>query len=282
MKILLTGKPGVGKSSILKKVAADLKMQKYGIVAKEIKNGQGRRIGFEAISIDGKNRVFAHKSSFKTEFAVGEYYVDVEAINGFVVPELKKGLGKDNSVVFIDEIGRMQSFSAEFLKIIRDLFASGSNLLAAIVLEDEPWSLKFKKHPGVILIEVNTENREYLEEILEDAFSNTESYNKLSSRRQEFVNKLFNEFVVQNKFIQAKKLLKNAIVYVAQERAGKIFENSELVEYSVSGKTNKHKTVFYKAKNEYKCDCDLFNGKGEFGGSAGECSHIQTIRILNC
>ena len=127
------GKPGIGKSTILKKVADVLKMPKYGIVARETRKDQNQRIGFEAVALDSRSRIFAHKSLFKTEFSVGNYYVDVKAINDFIVPELKKGLKNDKAVVLIDEIGRMQSFSTKFLDIVKNLFSSKSNLLATIV-----------------------------------------------------------------------------------------------------------------------------------------------------
>jgi nucleoside-triphosphatase len=281
MKILLTGKPGIGKSTILKKVAGNLKMLKYGIVADEIRNNVGRRVGFKAVAFDGRNSIFAHKSAFKTEFAVGEYFVDVKVINDFVVPELKRGMDKNNSVVLIDEIGRMQSLSAEFLKTIRELFSSRSNLLATIVLDDEPWSLEFKKYPGAILIEVNEKNREYLADILNIVFSSLEVYNRLPLCQQESVDKRFRNFIAENKFIQAKKLFNNAIVYASEGRVEKIGENSELIEYLIAGKINKHKTVFNKTASEYNCDCDLFNGKNEFKGNAGECSHVMAVKILN-
>lgn len=281
MKILLTGKPGIGKSTILKKVAANLKMPKYGVVAREIRDGKNKRIGFEAVTFDGRSSIFAHKFVFRTEFAVGEYYVDVKAVDEFIVPELRKGLDKDNFIVLIDEIGRMQSFSVEFLKIVGYLFQSKSNLLATIVLEDEPWSLKFKKYPGMILIEVNEKNREYLAEIISIIFSSIEAYAKLTLSQQKFVNELFRNFIIENKFIQAKKLFKNVVVYTAEGRIEKTMENSELVEYRISGKTNQHRTLFHKVAGKYECDCSLFNGRDEFKGKAGECSHIMAIKILD-
>lgn len=281
MKILLTGKPGIGKSTILKKVAGDLKMPKYGIVAEEIRNSEGQRVGFESVAFDGRSCVFAHKLAFRTEFAVGGYFVDINAISDFVVPELRKGLNKHNSIILIDEIGRMQSFSFKFLKTLRNLFVNKSNLLATIVLEDEPWSIEFKKYPGAILIEVNEENREYLADILNIVFSCLEVYDRLPLRQQESVNKRFKNFIAENKFIQVIKLFNNAIVYVSEGRVKKIGENGELVEYSIEGKTNEHKIIFDSIANEYKCDCDLYNGKGEFKGNAGECSHVMAIKIFN-
>ncbi len=255
-------------------------MPKYGVVAKEIRDSQNQRIGFEATTFDGRSSIFAHKFAFKTEFIVGEYCVDVKTIDNFIVSELRKGLDKSSSIVLIDEIGRMQSFSSEFLKIVGYLFQSKSNLLATIVLEDESWSLKFKKYSGATLIEVNDKNREYLAEIINIAFSNAEAYAKLTLSQQKFVNELFKDFITENKFIQAKKLFKNAVVYIAEGRIEKIMENSEVIEYSISGKINQHKIIFYKAAREYECDCNLFNGREDFKGKAGECSHIMAIKIL--
>lgn len=281
MKILLTGKPGIGKSTILKEVLGSLDMPKYGIVAEEIRNNQGQRVGFEAVTCDGKSSVFAHKLVFKTEFSIGDYYVDVKAINDFIVPELKEGLSKEKFIVFIDEIGRMQSFSSEFINVTKRLFSSKSHLLATIVFEDEPWSLKFKKCPGTILIEVNEKNRMYLAEIINIMFLNAKAYDELTPDRQRFVIEKFRNLIIQDKFIQAKKLFNNAVIYVAGDRIKKVQGNNELVEYSISGRTDDHRTIFQNTTGQYECDCDLFNGKGEFQGNAGECSHIMAIKILN-
>jgi len=282
MKILLTGKPGVGKSTVLEKVIVGLKCEKYGIVSKEIRDDKGQRVGFKAIAMDSREKIFAHKTFVKSKFIVGgKYHVDVEAIDGFVVPELETGIGKERSLIIIDEIGRMQFYSDKFLETARKIFEGEINLLATIVFDDEPKSREFKNHPDVILIEVTKENRAELPGALISAFSNAESYRGLSKERKKFVNGRFKRFISRNEFIQAKKLFNNALIYIAQGRIKKISETDGAIEYSTKGKSAEHSTAFQKESEEYKCDCDLFNGRGEYEGKAGICSHVMAAEMYD-
>jgi nucleoside-triphosphatase THEP1 len=73
--------------------------------------------------------------------------------------QIQSGLNHPNSLVFIDEIGRMQAFSKKFLHCIDDILSSQVNILGTIIYEDEPWSMKFKTHPDVLLIRVTEQNR---------------------------------------------------------------------------------------------------------------------------
>lgn len=121
---------------------------------------------------DNKQRIFAHKTAITSDICVGgKYFVDMKAIDTFVVPEILKGCDDPHRLTFLDEIGRMQSFSPLFLESVRKLLDATTHVLATIVFDPEPWSLEFKQHPGVKIIEVTTENRECLVEELCELFS---------------------------------------------------------------------------------------------------------------
>lgn len=163
MKILLTGAPGVGKSTVLKRVREQYRGEAYGIVASDIRDASGERQGFIATNQTGEQRVFAHRSQIYSKYVVGgKYFVDLQVIDHFIVPELEEGLRHPSALTFLDEIGRMQSFSPLFLDTVARLIESRANLLATIVFDPEPWSLWFKSHPRVTLIEVTRENRDLL------------------------------------------------------------------------------------------------------------------------
>ena len=58
--LLLTGVPGVGKTTIVSKVAAGLSGRRNrGFVTDEIREGE-RRVGFEIRTFGGKTRTLAH------------------------------------------------------------------------------------------------------------------------------------------------------------------------------------------------------------------------------
>lgn len=282
MKILLTSLPGTGKSTIIKKVIDTYSGEKYGVMALEIRDENNNRLGFKAVNLEGKRKVFMHKTDIKSDVIVGgKYYVDVEVLDTFVTNELKKGLNKEKILILVDEIGRAQSNSNVFLETVRELLDSNSNLLGSIVYDNEAWSLEFKLHPEIILIEVTEVNRDYIPEILVRVFENTQYFNQLSDSQQQFVISELTSFILKGEYIQAKKLFANAIVYVARKQVTKVYETSDTISYAIVGKTNNHITTYNKHNTDYKCDCDLFNGRGQFKNKAGECSHIESIKILN-
>jgi hypothetical protein len=74
-------------------------------------------------------------------------------------------------------------------------------------------------------------------------------------------------------YTQLKKLFKNAILYLAENKVEKV----DNLTFNVIGNTDKHSVK--KTENDWLCDCDLFNGRGEFENNAGECSHIQASKL---
>jgi nucleoside-triphosphatase len=279
MKILLTAPPKTGKTTVIEKFVSLYPGKKIGIIAKEIRN-EGERVGFKNVNLAGVESAFMHVSEIQSDVTVGnKYKIDVAAIDNFVVPEITKDA--PGSVVIIDEIGRAQANSQLFLSAVEQLLSGTKQILATIVYDPEPWSLGFKENPEVLLIEVTTVNREALPAILMEAFLNAGAYEKLSSSQKIFVKEEFSSILNNGEFVRAKKLFKNAVPYVVGGKVKFIQSFNELDEYFVEGNTDIHKTVFHKTENHYSCDCDLFNGKGQFFGQPSACSHIDAVRITH-
>lgn len=161
MKILLTGAPGVGKSTVLSRFLDRYEGRYSGVLAHEIRDTLGERVGFEAVRTDGEARVFAHKHRFadSPHLIGGKYHVDISAIDEFVVPEICRAARLRNTLVVIDEIGRMQACSPRFLATVSTVLNSNCDLLATIVADDEPWARPSKSHPDVCVLSVNLANR---------------------------------------------------------------------------------------------------------------------------
>lgn len=62
MKILLTGAPKVGKSTLLNEFRASYRMRMRGIICHALTDPDGKRVGFEAEKLSGEKRIFAHKT----------------------------------------------------------------------------------------------------------------------------------------------------------------------------------------------------------------------------
>lgn len=274
MKILLTGQPGVGKSTILAKVRDNIDLKCFGVVAEEIRDENEERVGFKSVNMDGDESTFAHIHDIDSDRRIGPFKVDVSSIDEFVVNELMKGLSDTQSLVFFDEIGRMQSFSKKFMKTLDLFLESDANMLGTIVYDPEPWSIKYKEHEDVILVEVDEENREELGEVILLVLSSLREIDNLNPKQKTCVRDLLKQYFANKNYVSIRKLFDNAINYLKEGKVKEINEN----EYLVDGFTKNHRVITTDGK--YSCDCDYFNGKGEYAYS-GECSHIQCVKLFN-
>jgi nucleoside-triphosphatase len=159
--ILITGRPGIGKTNLMKKLVVQIKATNVaGFYTEEIREG-GARKGFRLRSLSGAEGILAHVS-IRGPHTVGRYGVDVEGFEGFLeeIPFV------DADVVVIDEIGKMECLSPRFPSLIRGLMESGKPLIATIAKKGIPFIDEIKRTPGVRLLEVTEANRDtILEEI---------------------------------------------------------------------------------------------------------------------
>ncbi len=278
MKVLLTGKPGVGKSTIIEKVAGNFPRRVAGIVGREVRDASGKRVGFEANDFEGNRKLLSHVSLIDSQYVIGnKYFVDRTVIDEFIVPELQKN--NENKLVIVDEIGRMQSVSNTFLKTVVNLLNKKINFLGTIVLDPEPWSLQFKEHPEVVLIEVTENNRDDLPQLLTSIFMHADLIDSLNSSQQALVRELVSQYFRENKAIQIEKLIQNAIPYVLDSRVTQESKpNSSFQEFKVRGNNHEHVVKISDLK-WFNCDCDLFHGEGIYENKMGECSHIQAVKL---
>jgi len=126
---LITGRPGVGKTTIICAVAASLSRSHRlaGFYTDEIRV-EGERRGFRAVTFDGRERVMAHVK-FRGAQRVGKYGVDVEAIDALAESALAPAAA---DVYLVDEIGKMECLSTIFVAAMRRLLDSRSPLIATV------------------------------------------------------------------------------------------------------------------------------------------------------
>src|SRR5437016_6316223 len=77
-KALLTGRPGCGKTTLIKCVVNSLPGRAGGFYTEEIRDG-GTRAGFKIVTLDGEEVVFAHVG-LKTPEHVGKYGLDLSVL----------------------------------------------------------------------------------------------------------------------------------------------------------------------------------------------------------
>lgn len=143
MKILISGKPRSGKTTLIKKLASELGNSATGFYTEEIlKNGT--RVGFKAISLpEQRETVLAHVNGM-SRYRVGKYKIDIPAFEALFT-EVFEGVlkGLEETVVLIDEIGKMELFSQKFEQAIIELLASQRTIVATI---KSGWKERWMSH----------------------------------------------------------------------------------------------------------------------------------------
>jgi nucleoside-triphosphatase len=75
------------------------------------------------------------------------------------VPALKQAI-QSKDVVVIDEIGKMELFSASFKDSVIEALESKKKILGTIMLASHPWADKIKERPEVEVIKVTRFNHD--------------------------------------------------------------------------------------------------------------------------
>jgi nucleoside-triphosphatase len=156
---LLTGRPGIGKTTVAEAVIREFEEDAGGFVTGEIRES-GTRKGFRITTVDGAMTTLAHVG-FSSPLKVGKYGVDLETLRSIALPSVRTGI-KQKQVIVIDEIGRMELASKEFRTAVLEALNSNRVVVATIQRHAEPFTDLLKKRHDVKLIEVTVENRHQL------------------------------------------------------------------------------------------------------------------------
>ena len=162
--LLLTGKPGTGKTALIKEAVAKRKIKAGGFYTEEIRTGKVRQ-GFRIITLDGQEAVLAHVN-ISSCYQVSKYKVDTNEIDEVGVSALRQAL-KESDLIVVDEIGKMELLSSQFREALWQVIDSGKRVLGTIMLSPHPFADRIKCHPQVKMLLVTRANRdEVLREVL--------------------------------------------------------------------------------------------------------------------
>lgn len=157
--LLLTGAPGVGKTTLIRRVADSLRARRIrGFTTDEIRRS-GARLGFRIVPFGGEERVMAHVD-FSSAARVGRYGVDVAAIDA--VSESELALDPAAELYVVDEIGKMECFSARFVASVRRLLEGDRPVAATVARSGEGFIAEVKRQPRGEVWEVTPRNRDAL------------------------------------------------------------------------------------------------------------------------
>lgn len=157
--LLLTGMPGVGKTTVIRRVAERLLDRKIsGFFTQEIR-AEGKRKGFQLVCFDGKERTFADVG-YPSRYRVSKYGVDVAVLDGIAAEVLSPN--QDVDFYLVDEIGKMECFSEKFIQAMQFLLASEKTVVATVALRGDGFIEQVKQLPNTVLWQLTRENRDHM------------------------------------------------------------------------------------------------------------------------
>lgn len=157
-KILVTGLPGCGKTTAIMRILTNLNCENVaGFYTQEVRRN-GRRTGFTWNRLDGNEGILADVE-IKGPPRVGKYGVNVHGFEESVV-EILNADRTDARLFVIDEIGKMECFSAKFIEAVRRLFASDKSILATVAQKGSGLISEVKNYPEAQLFKLTAQNRD--------------------------------------------------------------------------------------------------------------------------
>ncbi|MFW6150555.1 MAG: NTPase [Chloroflexota bacterium] len=151
---LLSGRPGTGKTTIIKQAMCRSGRSAGGFYTTEIRSG-GVRKGFNITTLDGDAAVLAHVE-FNTPNRIGKYGVDIDALDRVGVAAVKRAIAGSELVV-IDEIGKMELLSSEFRKVVLQAMDSGKPILGSLLHSPNAFVDGYIRHRPEVTVRTITE-----------------------------------------------------------------------------------------------------------------------------
>jgi len=158
--LLITGTPGSGKTTALRRVAELVDGKLAGFYTEEIRV-HGERRGFRLVTFDGAEAVIAHVDLVKAQ-RVSKYGVDVAAIDAAVEKALASRRGVH--LYLVDEIGKMECLSARFVTLMRRLLTGTEPLVATVAQRGAGFIAEVKRREDCELWTLTRANRDAIAE----------------------------------------------------------------------------------------------------------------------
>ena len=171
--ILVTGPPGIGKTSTLRRSVKDLKNRKYavgGMICREVREG-GVRVGFEIMDLSTGQRGWLAHVNQPTGPRIGKYRVNLTDLDVIGAGSILDAL-QNADILAVDEIGPMELSSTAFSNALVRAVESSKPMLGTI-----HYGLRnslvnnIKDREDAEILKVTYENRESLHNLIANKIS---------------------------------------------------------------------------------------------------------------
>ena len=171
IKIGISGVPGSGKTTVVKKVIELLK-EEYtlgGIITDEIRGDE--REGFMLIDVSTLETAVLASKNIQSRYRVGKYGVDIRVLDDLGVKALDEAMNKD--IIVIDEIGKMEMESKKFVEKVREILHMEKNLIMTLNKKSRnPLLQEIRRMDDIRFLEVTVVNRNVMPYKIVDMIKN--------------------------------------------------------------------------------------------------------------
>jgi nucleoside-triphosphatase len=166
--LILTGAPGVGKTTLLTKILDALKTKGVkvgGMVTREVRESN-MRVGFEILDLTNNKHGWLAHINGQGNPQVGKYHVNLTDLDNVGAAAITQAIEKCD-VIAVDEIGPMELFSQKFKQAVTQSLESKKLILMVVHGKaKDPLVTQVKRRVDAELFNVTFSNRQNLTEQL--------------------------------------------------------------------------------------------------------------------
>jgi nucleoside-triphosphatase len=166
--LILTGAPGVGKTTIITKAAGALKAKSIsvgGMISREVRK-DNVRVGFEILDLNSGKHGWLAQVNGQSGPKVGKYHVNLDDLDNIGAAAITQALEKCSAIA-IDEIGPMELCSQKFKQAVPQVLESKKLVMAVVHGKaKDPLVTQVKRRVDAEIFNVTFANRDKLSEQL--------------------------------------------------------------------------------------------------------------------
>ncbi|MFQ5970670.1 MAG: NTPase [Nitrososphaerales archaeon] len=165
--LVVTGDPGVGKTTVVMRVAEVLKQRGLkvgGVVSREVRC-HNARVGFEFIDLTS-NETATLSSTTGSGPRIGKYLVDLAGCR-FAVRVLKEAI-ESSDIIICDELGPMEFKSEEFVDCVGKMLNINKPLITVVHRRLKHPAVEQFRNKASFMINIDIQNRNKAPDLLLD------------------------------------------------------------------------------------------------------------------